>query len=139
LGALYVYIYKVEEYYVFKKTTIVKLLFNFFNKKWYFDRVYNQVIVQGALNKGYQFFYQDVDRGLIEQFGPSGIVNITNDLSKDIKIYQTGYVLDYLKYFSNSIIVFILFTLFDIKDIFIHISILFLLFISSYMQTLKTK
>ena len=51
-----------------------KNIYNFLNRKWYFDRVYNQLIGQQSLNISYNFSYKSLDRGIIEKLGPSGIV-----------------------------------------------------------------
>jgi hypothetical protein len=40
-----------------------------------------------------------VDRGLIEKVGPFGIINFINLVVKHVREYQTGFIMDYLKYF----------------------------------------
>jgi len=75
--AYYLYSSELLNYYKFKKSGLAKNIFNFFNKKWYFDRVYNEFIVQKVLRESYYFFYQDIDRGLLEKIGPSGLVKLT--------------------------------------------------------------
>ncbi|RZL44828.1 MAG: hypothetical protein EOP00_18905, partial [Pedobacter sp.] len=79
-------------------------IYNFLNKKWYFDRVYNQFIVEKALDKGYTYFYKTIDRGLIEKLGPIGIHDLIYGFVNRIKDYQDGFILSYLSYFSIAII-----------------------------------
>ena len=77
-GAFYAYfLYSInlEHFYEVKKTKTFKVFYNFLNRKWYFDRVYNQLIGQQSLNISYNFSYKSLDRGIIEKLGPSGIVN----------------------------------------------------------------
>jgi proton-translocating NADH-quinone oxidoreductase chain L len=106
--AYFIYSNKLTDYYIFKKSNIAKFFFNFFNKKWYFDRIYNEYFVQNILSLSYNYFYQAVDRGFIEKLGPSGISVIIIKFVKTIKVYQTGFMLHYLAYFFCGIILFII-------------------------------
>jgi NADH-ubiquinone oxidoreductase chain 5 len=76
------YCFNIEQYYQIKNYKIFKIVYSFLNKKWYFDRLYNQFIGQIVLNKSYSFAYTDIDRGLLELFGPSGISHSINAGSK---------------------------------------------------------
>lgn len=105
-AAYFLYTFKLQEYYSFKKTPLAKSIFNFFNKKWYFDRVYNQFFVQKALKSSYAYFYQDVDRGLVEKVGPFGLSNSIVKFSNEFKASQTGFMLHYLTYFFAAILFF---------------------------------
>jgi NADH-ubiquinone oxidoreductase chain 5 len=105
--AYFLYSLKLKEYYNFKKTSLAKIIFNFFNKKWYFDRIYNQFVVQKVLQHSYSYFYQDVDRGLVEKVGPFGLSNVILNFSNKLKVSQTGFMLHYLGYFFVSIFFFI--------------------------------
>jgi proton-translocating NADH-quinone oxidoreductase chain L len=100
LSAYCVYAFGVFKFFQIKTDKTFKTLAAFFNKKWYFDRIYNEFIVQSTLKSSYYYFYQDVDRGLIEKIGPSGISESINLFAKNIKQYQTGQVLNYLAYFT---------------------------------------
>ncbi len=105
--AYFVYTYKLNDYYAFKKSNLAKNIFNFFNKKWYFDRIYNEHFVQNILSTSYHYFYQSIDRGLVEKFGPSGISVGIVKFVETLKVYQTGFMLHYLVYFFVSIILFV--------------------------------
>jgi len=132
VSAYYIYVFKIFEYYDFKRSAFAKKIFNFFNKKWYFDRVYNEIIVQKVLKESHYYFYQDIDRGLIEKLGPSGIVTFITSTVKNLKQYQSGQVLHYLSYFS---VFFILFLLLLNKDFFI----VTLLILVSFFSTMVLK
>ena len=105
--AYFVYTYKLNDYYTFKKSSFAKNIFNFFNKKWYFDRIYNEHFVQNILSTSYHYFYQSIDRGLVEKVGPSGISVGIVKFVETLKVYQTGFMLHYLVYFFVSIILFV--------------------------------
>jgi NADH-ubiquinone oxidoreductase chain 5 len=102
----YLYIFKDRDFYNSKQLPVTKFIFYFFNKKWYFDRVYNQFIVQNILSTSYYYFYQTIDRGLIEQIGPFGISTYFLSVSHRMKHYQSGYILHYLAYFLFFFFVF---------------------------------
>lgn len=127
LLAYFLYGYNSWEYVIVKKVSFFVKTATFFNKKWYFDRLYNQIFVQKILNKSYYYFYQNVDRGLIEKIGPFGLVTGIRKISDNIREYQTGQVLDYLMYFMIFFIS-ILFFLIDPNYFFIFCFICFYFF-----------
>lgn len=71
----FLYRFEMDQFYAWKKIPSIKKVYHFFNKKWYFDRIYNEFIAQKSLDYGYHYFYRTIDRGLIEKIGPFGIVN----------------------------------------------------------------
>jgi len=97
--SFFIYKYAINKYLYIKKTVFFKNFYNFFNKKWYFDRNYNQFVSQEALKNSYHFFYKNIDRGILEKIGPYGLIFIIISLSNKIKNYQSGQITDYLKYF----------------------------------------
>lgn len=107
-AAYYIYVFKLFDFFKLKKSSSFKIFFTFFNKKWYFDRVYNEFVVQKILKDSQYYYYQDIDRGLIEKLGPTGLISLINTTVKNIKYYQTGQVLHYLSYFSFFILIAIL-------------------------------
>jgi len=109
ISSFLLYKYFLASYFVLKLTSLFKLFYNFFNKKWYFDRLYNELFTQNALDSSYQFFYKTIDRGLIEKIGPFGIVNLFNLFTNSLKNIQSGLIIDYLNYFVIFIILFVFF------------------------------
>jgi len=105
--AFFLYTFKLSEYYLFKSSNQAKIIFNFFNKKWYFDRIYNQFFVQNILFLSYSYFYQNVDRGIIEKIGPSGISSKVINSAKETKFYETGFVLQNLFFIFCCIVMFV--------------------------------
>jgi len=94
----FLYRYQTLDYFFIKKSTFFKVFYNFFNKKWYFDRIYNQFVSQNMLDFGYFYSYKTIDRGLVEKIGPSGIVSLVTWMVDKIKPIQTGSVFQYMFY-----------------------------------------
>ena len=103
--AYFLYTFRVHEFFQLKQASDKFYnVFNFLNKKWYFDRIYNQFFVESALHTGYSYFYKTIDRGLIEKLGPVGIYDSIYFLINRIKGYQNGFILDYLAYFVIAMV-----------------------------------
>jgi NADH-ubiquinone oxidoreductase chain 5 len=66
--------------------------YNFFNRKWFFDKVYNEFINQSILRLGYYKTFKLLDRGIIEKLGPFGIMNFFYNNAIKINFLQTGLI-----------------------------------------------
>jgi len=122
------YAFQMESYLELKKTKTFKSLYNFLIKKWYFDRLYNQIITQSILNQSYFLTYKNLDRGIIEFLGPTGITNLISNTQNNIKFLQSGSIYHYLFIFTIAIITFLLIFLI-LANSFILLAIFFLLFL----------
>ena len=78
-----------------KMSTIGKKFYNFFNKKWFFDKVYNEYIGQFFFTISYTVTYKIIDRGIIEIFGPMGLSSLITKKASSISKLQTGYLYHY--------------------------------------------
>ena len=67
-------------------------LYNFFNRKWFFDKVYNEFINQVVLKIGYYKTYKLIDRGVIENLGPFGFSKLFYSNSMKLNFLQTGLI-----------------------------------------------
>ncbi len=105
--AYFLYSFGLDYFYKIKKTPNFKRFYNFLNRKWYFDRLYNEIIGQASLNISYHFAYKNLDRGIIEKFGPSGIVTTILSIINTLNNLQSGYIYHYLFLFVFFIIVII--------------------------------
>lgn len=94
-SAYFLYSYNSVYLYKLKSSNLGKVFYNFFNRKWYFDRVYIEQIGQNILQSGYNFTYKQVDRGIIENFGPYGIVQGVSSSSKFLGSLQSGFIYHY--------------------------------------------
>lgn len=65
----------------------------FFNK-WYFDKIYNRLLVRPAFALG-RLFWVYGDKKTIDRFGPDGMAEITRDLAGLISRFQSGYIYQY--------------------------------------------
>jgi NADH-ubiquinone oxidoreductase chain 5 len=98
LGAISAFIlYKdySTDLYTMKKTTLGRGLYTFLNRKWFFDKVYNEYVTQHVLSMGYQTTYKLIDRGLFEFMGPLGITRAVWQNGRLFTGMQTGFVYHY--------------------------------------------
>ena len=101
LGAFlsyFLYGYKVFDFFLIKKTLRFKNFYTFFNRKWFFDRFYNEFITQNILIFSLEHSYKTIDRGLLEKIGPFGIVFSFTKFASKLKAMQTGFIVHYLIY-----------------------------------------
>ena len=85
-------------------------LYTFLSKKWYFDKMYNEFIVQYFLSLGYGVTYKSVDRGFLEVFGPTGVAKSLDSVTQQITFWQNGLPYNYIRQFvfGTFLILFIL-------------------------------
>jgi hypothetical protein len=69
-----------------------RFVYTFLNKKWHFDQIVNELIAVKAMNFGYLSTFKTFDKGLIEQFGPSGFSALTFNFSFNTIAFQSGFV-----------------------------------------------
>jgi len=93
--ALSLYLFSSKELYWLKTSLLGRKIYTFLNRKWFFDKVYNEFINQTALTFGYKVSYKILDRGLIEMMGPFGLSKAVKANSNLISKLQTGSVYDY--------------------------------------------
>lgn len=107
-------------------------IYNYLNKKWFFDKIYNEFVTQFFFNSGYKVSYKLIDRGIVEIFGPLGLSNLVTHPAKSISKLQTGLLYHYSLQILTSLTVFmcgrklwLLFSsLFDIREIFVSVMII---------------
>jgi NADH-ubiquinone oxidoreductase chain 5 len=127
--AMFIYAFNIEEYFNTKQNNVFKNIYLFFNKKWYFDRIFNQIVSKNFLFFSYQFSYKDIDRGVLEVFGPHGITKFVTFYSNFLKFYLPGNIFVYLYFFLANIILILFFILlfFELKNnIFFYLLIIIL-------------
>lgn len=90
--AAYFYGFKINSLYKIKISSIGIQLYTFFNRKWFFDKIYNEFIVQNVLNISYKKTYKLIDRGIIEILGPFGFATFLGKLSSFLSKLHTGYI-----------------------------------------------
>ena len=90
-----------------KTNYIGNLIYTFLNKKWLFDKFYNEFFAQKILQLGYHVTYKTIDRGIIEILGPFGISNMIFSISFNLNKLHSGYIYHYVLYFVISLVLII--------------------------------
>jgi len=89
-------------YYLFVKNKNVthqiaesnKPLHNFLINKWYFDELYNVLLIKFSKKLGL-FFWKAVDIKIIDKFGPDGVSSLIKSLSIKASKFQSGFIYQY--------------------------------------------
>lgn len=126
-----IYEYYNKNFFYLKQNSNFLKIYTFFNKKWFFDRIYNQVLSQNILQVAYKYTYQIFDRGILEYFGPVGILKLLNSVFFNINKYQNGLTYSYLG-ITVILILAILFWVSNIITSFIMIIIILLTLINIF-------
>jgi NADH-ubiquinone oxidoreductase chain 5 len=93
--ALLLYTSSSKILYLLKISEVGRKFFVFLNKKWFFDKFYNEILNQTVLTFGYLISYKTLDRGLIEMMGPFGLIKTFSSISKILIKLHTGNFYDY--------------------------------------------
>ena len=109
--AFFHYQYSFRFLFNLKTNILGRNLYIFLNRKWFFDKVYNEFITQPLLQISYKQTYQNMDRGLLEFFGPNGISTKLYLFSLNISNISLGFIFRYLFITRNNITIFFMFFL----------------------------
>lgn len=82
-------------FYKMSTTKTGKKLYTFLNKKWFFDKVYNETIGQSFFDFAYNISYKEIDKGVFEHLGPEGYSNSISTFSYLISRLQSGNLYHY--------------------------------------------
>lgn len=136
--AVLIYTLFAKQVVNFKLSLVGQNIYGFLSKKWYFDKVYNEYIVQKLLDFGYNVSFKTLDRGLIEVIGPYGLTNTISEFVKRFTRLQSGYVYHYAFIILISLIFLIFFygLWFMIQDFF-DIKLFFLFMITLIFVSAK--
>ena len=129
-SALFLYHFNFKLFYQFKISNFGLYFYNFLNKKWFFDKIYYEIINQNILQISYNTTYKLIDKGIIEFFGPTGLLQLFFNWSKKVIIMQTGYIFHYSLLIFLSLIFLISIMLISIYLNFIKIFI-FIFFLNN--------
>jgi NADH-ubiquinone oxidoreductase chain 5 len=78
-----------------KTTPFGQLYYSVFNKRWLFDKVYNNLVIAPCLWFGYEVSFKTLDKGVFELIGPLGIAATCRRLSSQFSVLQSGFVYHY--------------------------------------------
>jgi NADH-ubiquinone oxidoreductase chain 5 len=119
----YLFIKKLHPVFIF--------IYTFLNKKWHFDQITNELIAFRFMNFGYSLSFKMLDKGLIEQVGPTGIASTILNVSFNFTGFQSGLlyhiILFFLTSFGFGFFIYILITL-GVFSLLFHVQFFILLF-----------
>jgi NADH-quinone oxidoreductase subunit L len=70
------------------------VLYKFLLNKWYFDEIYDFLLVRPAIWLG-RLFWKGGDGFIIDGFGPDGVSSRVLDVTRNVVRLQTGYLYHY--------------------------------------------
>jgi len=133
--AFILYTFQNKFLFKIKLSFLGKKLYNFLNKKWFFDKIYNEYFAQTALKFGYRICYKIIDRGIIEILGPFGLSQVIKKKANYIYSYQSGFVYHYTLLFLIGSTFFLCLNYlysFTINFADVKVSIIFIIMFSFY-------
>ena len=81
--------------YTFKISKIGRQFYSMLNKRWFFDKVYNDIFAQKALDFGYQISFKRLDKGTFEILGAQGICSVFSKATRELSLLQSGMIYHY--------------------------------------------
>jgi len=67
----------------------------FLNRKWFFDKLYNEYLGQFFFKFGYSISYKFIDRGIFEVLGPTGLSMVALSIGASLHKMQSGSIYHY--------------------------------------------
>ena len=93
--ALFLYVNKSKLLFKMKTSMIGKKIYNFLNRKWFFDKIYNDVFSQFFFKFGFSISYKFIDRGIFEILGPTGLSSLALGVGSAFHKLHSGYIYHY--------------------------------------------
>jgi NADH-ubiquinone oxidoreductase chain 5 len=90
MAVIALYGYHLSSMVIYDRKIDNRLLYTFINRKWFFDKVYNEAVSQVVLHHGYHTTYNIVDRGMLERLGPEGITRTLYNTTAIMSTQMTG-------------------------------------------------
>jgi NADH-ubiquinone oxidoreductase chain 5 len=78
-----------------KVSFLGRKIYTFLNKKWFFDKLYNELFGQFFFKFGYTISYKAIDRGTFEIIGPTGLSSVALNIAHKLHKAQTGSLYHY--------------------------------------------
>ena len=78
-----------------KTSFIGRKVYTFLNKKWFFDKMYNELFGQFFFKFGYSMSYKSIDRATFEIIGPTGLSSVAIKTAHQLHKAQTGSLYHY--------------------------------------------
>jgi NADH-ubiquinone oxidoreductase chain 5 len=94
-SALFLYNFKSTFLFKIKTSRLGQKFYNFLNRKWFFDKIYNEYFSQFFFKFGFSISYKFVDRGIFEMIGPTGLSMAALKIGSSLHNLQTGHLYHY--------------------------------------------
>ena len=96
-ASLSFFLYNFQSSILFRlKTSFLgRKVYAFLNKKWFFDKLYNELFGQFFFKFGYTMSYKAIDRGTFEIIGPTGLSFVALNIANKLHKAQTGSLYHY--------------------------------------------
>ena len=78
-----------------KTSWLGRKFYTMLNRRWFFDKVYNDFLAQKALDFGYNISWKTIDKGCLEILGPYGISHTMSAWSRYVSRLQSGLIYHY--------------------------------------------
>jgi len=109
------------------KTNAARKIYIFLNKRWLFDKVYNDFFGKTSLNFGYNVSFKTLDKGVIEIIGPTGITEVFKGAIRKTSKVQSGFIYHYALMMLTGLVFLIAFVgLWDSFSVWIDARLFFL-------------
>jgi len=97
LGIIIAYIFSFypKNAYFLKTSSLGLKIYHFLNKRWFFDKLYNDLVGEKTLYFGYHISFKTLDKGFFEILGPYGISQFFQRSTRYIANFQTGMIYHY--------------------------------------------
>ncbi len=130
--SFFVYKFSIFTAFLLKKGSFFNPLYSFFNRKWYFDNVYNDFFMYGTIKFSYNLFVKSIDKGLLEFFGPLGLMRFFRAASEVASNLQSGLIYHYAFIFLVGLLVLLSFFAFNFSWLyFLEPGLIFVVFMSA--------
>ena len=127
-----------------------KKFYNFLNKKWFFDKVYNEFLSQVFFKFSFSVSYKFVDKGVFELLGPTGLSILSLFVGSSLHRLQTNNLYHVLAFILISVSLLLIFKecylfMFTLKKYYFNfidiklfvLSIFLIFFFVNYFENIK--
>jgi NADH-ubiquinone oxidoreductase chain 5 len=134
ISAFFIYSYWLKFLFKIKCLTITRKIYIFLNKKWFFDKIYNEYFNQFFFKFGYSISYKFVDRGIFEIAGPTGLSFLVLNFGLILHQLQTNLLFHLMLtlFFTITVLIF-----FEFLQILLTTSNYYFYFLIEYDQILN--
>lgn len=94
-SAFFLYHFQSSLLFQLKTSFFGQKIYNFLNRKWFFDKLYNEYLGQFFFKFGFSISYKFIDRGIFEILGPTGLSLTALKVSAGLHKMQTGFIYHY--------------------------------------------